>query len=485
MKVFIFAGPTIAHTDITEELDAVCLPPASQGDIYRASLDDPWAIGLIDGYFERVPAVWHKEILWALSRGIHVFGAASMGALRAAELGSFGMVGVGEIFEAFRDGRLEDDDEVTVAHGDAESGYRQQSVAMVDIRATLRAAEAAGVIAGDAHQRLVAHMKSLHYAERSVPALLAHAREIGAGETLAGWLPAGRAFQKRRDAVAMLRSMRDWMAREDEPASVGFHFEHTDVWDQVARRSGRQVAAALPDDLPSDWLLDELRLDRGRFMAAVNGAFARALALEEADRHDVTVEPPLFRQTIDEFRRTHELLDGPSLAAWMQAQELDREAFASLMQDEARVRWAKTVFNPDVGRRLVDELRVSGAYGDLARRARDKARHLTDRGLDNPSVAQSPIDLPALLHWFFVDRLGERVPANLDLHAVNRGYRDRDTFIQALLREYDDRPDRPPRPWPPDGSTRSRHGTSAGSARDRTPSRLQRRSASARRTTCG
>ena len=81
------------------------------------------------------------------------------------------------------------------------------------------------------------------------------------------------------------------------------------------RRSGRQVAAALPDDLPTDWLLDELRLDRRQFNAALTGAFARALALEAAERQDVVVETPLFRQTIDEFRRAHELLDGASLAA--------------------------------------------------------------------------------------------------------------------------------------------------------------------------
>ena len=48
----------------------------------------------------------------------------------------------------------------------------------------------------------------------------------------------------------------------------------------------------------------------------------------------------------------------------------------------------------------------------------------------------APIDLDGLLQWFFVERLGGSIPANLDLHAVNRGYRDRDSFIQALLREY-------------------------------------------------
>src|SRR6185295_18286818 len=120
------------------ELAAIYLPPVSQGDVYRLARLGPRAIGIIDGYFDRVPAVWHKEILWALARGIHVFGSASMGALRAAELAAFGMLGVGEIFEAFRDGVLDDDAEVAVAHGQAESGYRATSEAMVNVRATCR-----------------------------------------------------------------------------------------------------------------------------------------------------------------------------------------------------------------------------------------------------------------------------------------------------------------------------------------------------------
>ena len=61
-------------------------PPARQGDVYRAALARPAIIGIIDGYFETMPTVWHKEILWAMAKGIHVYGAASIGALRAAEL---------------------------------------------------------------------------------------------------------------------------------------------------------------------------------------------------------------------------------------------------------------------------------------------------------------------------------------------------------------------------------------------------------------
>lgn len=63
------------------------------GDITRAASERPAVIGVIDGVFEVVPTVWHKEILWVMARGVPVYGAASIGAQRAAELAPFGMRG--------------------------------------------------------------------------------------------------------------------------------------------------------------------------------------------------------------------------------------------------------------------------------------------------------------------------------------------------------------------------------------------------------
>ena len=149
MKFVVFLGPSLPLADAERELEATYLPPVAEGDVYRAACTQPAAIGIIDGYFEVIPAVWHKEILYALKQGIHVFGASSMGALRAAELAAFGMEGVGAVFEAYRDGRLEDDDEVAVLHGPAEVGYPALSEAMVNIRRTLAEAAAAGIIGAE------------------------------------------------------------------------------------------------------------------------------------------------------------------------------------------------------------------------------------------------------------------------------------------------------------------------------------------------
>jgi hypothetical protein len=217
MNAIIFAGPSLPPASRpASEPGIEWRPPLRQGDLYRAALTGPAVIGVIDGYFESVPTVWHKEILWAMTQGIHVFGAASSGALRAAELDAFGMRGIGRIYEAFRDGVLEDDDEVAVLHGPEELGYPPLTEAMVNIRATLGDAARCGILAPDLAAQLIKIAKSLFYKERTYDVVLQHAAASGLSATtlhgLSAWLPAGRIDQKRRDAEALLAAIRAHLA---------------------------------------------------------------------------------------------------------------------------------------------------------------------------------------------------------------------------------------------------------------------------------
>jgi hypothetical protein len=146
MKAFIFVGPSVPKEELALHCNAYYLPPVGLGDIAKILQEKPHVIGIIDGYFDSVPSIWHKEILLALSQGVHVVGGASMGALRAAELHAFGMEGIGEIFEWYRDGYIEADDEVAVIHSKAENDYMPFSEALVNIRKTFFCAKEDSVI---------------------------------------------------------------------------------------------------------------------------------------------------------------------------------------------------------------------------------------------------------------------------------------------------------------------------------------------------
>jgi hypothetical protein len=164
----VYLGPSLSRSEASSILQADYLPPICRGDL--ANLPPQIrTVGIIDGEFCQQLAVSSKEIVALLDRGVRVFGAASMGALRAAETYTLGTVGIGEIFIMFRDGVLDADDEVAVVY-DPQS-YRQLSDPLVNIRHALTMALECNVIDEAEMNRLIIKMKSCYFPDRSYAAL--------------------------------------------------------------------------------------------------------------------------------------------------------------------------------------------------------------------------------------------------------------------------------------------------------------------------
>jgi hypothetical protein len=143
-------------------------------------LDRPAAaICLIDGLFDRCAAPWHKELLLVMARGTRLFGAASMGALRAAELHEHGMIGVGAIFEAYRDGHLSGDDEVALVHATERLRWAPLTVPMVEVRATLWRACRTRLIEPEQARRIRSAVHDIHYEDRDWPTMEQHCAGAG------------------------------------------------------------------------------------------------------------------------------------------------------------------------------------------------------------------------------------------------------------------------------------------------------------------
>lgn len=394
--IVVFTGPTLSEADTRAALDGVPLgvrPPVAQGDVTRAVLDGATTIGIIDGFFDRVPAVWHKEILWAMTSGVHVYGAASMGALRAAELHTFGMVGVGAVFAGFRDGVLTGDDEVAVAHGPAESGWRASGEAMVDIRYTLRAAAEAGAADSTEVSGLLTVARGLFYPQRSWPTILDAAVQRGLpparAAALRAWLADNRRSIKKEDARALLATLAAHHRGQPGRKQVRYTFQRTTLWE----RSRLHAELAWKDDTGSEALADELRL-QGSWGRLRDEALLRVLMLDEARRRGKGADT---RQRVLSVRHLHR--------------------HRTLSQ-------------------LEGVLQSHGVRDEVAGRAAEKAALLRESGLEDPTLELAGISEPALLTWFFAEHLGRAVPQNLsgwiaDLHIDGRGQ-----FIQLLLREW-------------------------------------------------
>lgn len=171
--LIVFLGPSLPAPEARRIARCTVLPPARQGDVWRALALRPSAIALVDGLFESTPSVWHHEILDALDSGVAVFGGASMGALRAAELSRHGMVGVGRIFGWYRDGVVQGDDEVALLHAGAELGYRPLTLPLVNVRRAAELAVEAGFLTKREARALVAAGAAIFYQERTWKRLLA------------------------------------------------------------------------------------------------------------------------------------------------------------------------------------------------------------------------------------------------------------------------------------------------------------------------
>ena len=433
-SIVVFLGPTLSHDGARRVLDAEYLPPAGHGDVLSAALRRPTAIGIVDGVFERVPAIWHKEILFALSEGVPVYGAASMGALRAAELDVFGMRGVGEVYRAYADGTLEDDDEVAVAHADAEHRFRATSDAMVDVRATLAAAVDEGVIGEPTAATILARVKATFYADRLLVGALDRGHEEH--ERLRAWLPEGFVRRKQDDALELLRTIGSDVTAERRPVRPEWTLQHTHYWEEARRGVERGAGAswATPvgaDDADLEAVLDEVRLDPAGYALLLDRALLAALARRAATAAGVDASAWARQSALEEDRRQRGLLEPDEVDAWLGDRGLGRSDLPVVADRLAALRWARGAHRDAVAGEVALTVRSDDAYAELAARATRKRAVL-----DSLAASEQPrIDDAELVEWYF-GTLGQEVPAALDTWAAAFGWRRLPDFLRALRAEW-------------------------------------------------
>jgi len=217
MRAVVFAGPSIEPKAVAG-YPVTMLPPVARGDIDRLMSRDspPRYIGIVDGQFLQGLMLSPKEVLRAIdTHGARVFGSSSLGALRAVELADYGMTGVGKIFELYRSGQIDADDEVAITF-DPDS-LRPLCEPMVNIRIAVAAAVDGGVISPETADRALAVAKSLYFPDRTYSRLI---QELGARtphdevRRLRAFLGTRAPDAKRQDAIALLTAIQQAMEQD-------------------------------------------------------------------------------------------------------------------------------------------------------------------------------------------------------------------------------------------------------------------------------
>ncbi|NIS83192.1 MAG: TfuA-related McrA-glycine thioamidation protein [Anaerolineales bacterium] len=336
--VVVFLGPSLPRHEAAEILDADYRAPARMGDIHCVMAFGVKTIILIDGLFNGVPSIWHREILDALCEGIRVLGASSMGALRAAELHRFGMEGYGTVFEWYRDGLLDSDDEVALIHGPEETGFHPLSEPLVNIRATLSQALEAGCINSDQAHQVIQYARQLYYPERSYGRLLASpvVKEWSEEQrcALTRYIDQKRVDIKRLDAVGVLKycSESNGMpkverdGRPQRPVYMQWELGPT----LRATLHGRRGSIA------GVHVLEEVQKDSARVSAMWAKLSRQFFILRWAEQNEVSCPPDYLNSYSQHWKEQHGVDDEGS---WLRANGLMFETYKRLLEERALIQW--------------------------------------------------------------------------------------------------------------------------------------------------
>jgi TfuA protein len=213
-RPIIFLGPSLSIEKAKKILEADYRKPAKKGDLFQLIFNETRIVGLIDGYFlQDYPPTPIEVYNLVKKKETKVYGSSSLGALRAVELSKYGMIGVGKIFNLFRNGILDSDDEVAVTFTDY-SDYKSE--ALIDIRYNLFLAQKMKVIDKEVKRIILQVSKQTYFPYRTYTDILDKCKQKYPDyslqiEKFSEYIQSNRKSLKEDDAVLLLKRIKRMM----------------------------------------------------------------------------------------------------------------------------------------------------------------------------------------------------------------------------------------------------------------------------------
>jgi hypothetical protein len=429
-KVLVYVGPSLDAEQVRERIpEAIIRPPAKQSDLISDLMEfEPTHVLLIDGEFSQALSVWQKEVVYALQiPGVKaVYGASSMGALRAADLADFGMVGVGRIFRWYDEGVITDESEVALLYYQRPDGsYVSATVPLVNIRAALDKAVEMGAVELPTAEAILAYCAKVHWTERTPSALKAV-------PGLLSWLE--RVDQKKADALELVCTFADLKPRANYTApkqdALSLNFTAQFERDRLVRIGNTHLAL---QHLDAYIMLHDID-----YHQKLSDANNRTLALLMADMYHVTIDQGEFDLEWAQFCARLSLTTVEMHQEWMLKNNINLREFCKLMLEEARIAKLHRALciRASVRRntqRLFDYLRTSDSYAYWAQEAASHEERIRRRGEETLSI-----NLDANPHQLMrrhLQRTGLSIAGTLENYVQEAGFGSIPELAMALERD--------------------------------------------------
>lgn len=338
MKTVIFSGPTLKKLDAKKILDVKYLPPAKHGDILHAVFNlKADVIGIIDGHGTNELAVWHKEILIALAKGVKIYGAAGLGAIRAVELSKFGMIGVGKIFSDLKDNILSSDDEIICNYEIKNNEFKRVSESLVNIKATFIKAIEFDLITKKEYEKVIEISRNLYYPNRTFKnifdKLTKNISDTKRLQKLGEFVETNFVDQQNLDALELLKEIKKNKSIEKDHK---FNNKYGGIYSALYHRYRPVIYKN--QKFPLYYISNNVIINEKNITQLKYNAFNRQLSVLFAKVIKVRVNKDEIDKEKDNFQKKIKSKNNRELKLWIEENDLSIDDFNQLIEEEAIIR---------------------------------------------------------------------------------------------------------------------------------------------------
>lgn len=385
MKIIVFCGPTISVDEASRIITADFKPPIKHGDLISCIYNDnPDVVVIIDGAFIDQLSLWHNEINEAINKGVTVYGASAIGAIRAAEMQKSGMRGVGEVFRMYSDGIIDADDEVLCDYSVINGTYNKKTISLVNLRHVLPNAVKESVIKQDQADSIILAVKSMFYKDRTISEITIRCLNQGIvnaseSELLKEYISKSESDLQKNDAMECLEKIGNLLIEDLDKKEKNYQY---DLFFEALYERDRGTKNG--EEYHSFYkIANDYTIYSSDIETLNDAALNRKICALVADNFKVEATDEEIRSEKKLFTLRYGLTNEPDYQDWLKANDLTENEFNELLAERVKINKIQNWYRTRLGfakntRYILEELKLNNQYTEWKRKSIDIHDQLKD-----------------------------------------------------------------------------------------------------------